>query len=38
MEPEREPATLVDVLSVADGADLEFDPDRLGLTPRLPDL
>lgn len=35
---EREPVTLVDLLGTDDGADIEFEPERLGLTVRTPDL
>ncbi|NLE98984.1 MAG: Arc family DNA-binding protein [Propionibacterium sp.] len=35
---EREPQTLVDLLSTDEGADIEFEPERLGLTSRIPDL
>lgn len=35
---EREPLTLVDLLSVDEGADVEFEPARLGLTARTPEL
>ncbi|CCH77371.1 conserved hypothetical protein [Nostocoides japonicum T1-X7] len=35
---EREPVTLVDLLGTDDGADIEFEPERLGLTARTPDL
>lgn len=35
---EREPVTLVDLLSSEEGADIEFEPERLGLTARTPDL
>lgn len=34
----REPVTLVDVLSCDDGADIEFEPERLGMTTRTPEL
>ena len=34
----REPATLVDLLGTDEGADIVFEPDRLGLTARTPDL
>ncbi|WP_432543589.1 FitA-like ribbon-helix-helix domain-containing protein [Kineococcus sp. SYSU DK002] len=34
----REPATLVDLLTVDEGADVEFEPERLGLRPRTPEL
>lgn len=35
---DREPLTLVDLLSTDEGVDLEFDPERLGLTARTPGL
>lgn len=35
---EREPVTLVDLLSTEEGADIEFAPERLGLTARTPEL
>lgn len=35
---EREPITLVDLLGTEEGADIEFEPERLGLTVRTPDL
>lgn len=35
---EREPATLVDLLATDEGADIEFEPERLGLSMRTPDL
>lgn len=35
---EREPATMVDLLGSHEGADVEFEPERLGLQPRTPDL
>ncbi|WP_432514932.1 FitA-like ribbon-helix-helix domain-containing protein [Kineococcus sp. SYSU DK001] len=34
----HEPATLVDVLSVDEGADVEFEAERLRLVPRTPEL
>ena len=34
----REPVTLVDLLGVDEGTDIEFEPERLGLTARTPDL
>lgn len=34
----REPLTLVDLLSTDEGADIEFKPERLGLTARIPEL
>ncbi|MGE4428612.1 MAG: antitoxin [Solirubrobacteraceae bacterium] len=35
---EREPVTLVDLLGTDEGRDMEFEPQRLGLTARTPDL
>jgi plasmid stability protein len=35
---ERDPLTLVDLLAGDEGADIDFEPDRLGLTARQPDL
>ena len=35
---QREPVTLVDLLGTDEGADIEFEPGRLGLTTRTPDL
>lgn len=35
---DREPLTLVDLLSTDEGADIEFEPSRLGLTVRTPEL
>lgn len=35
---DRQLATLVDLLSTDEGAEVEFDPDRLGLTARDADL
>lgn len=35
---EREPVTLVDLLGTDEGADIEFEPERLGLTARTPEL
>lgn len=35
---EREPVTLVDLLSSDEGADVEFEPERLGLSARTADL
>ncbi|KXF57130.1 antitoxin [Rhodococcus sp. SC4] len=35
---EREPVTLVDLLSTDEGADIEFEPERLGLTARTAEL
>lgn len=34
----REPVTIVDLLSVDDGADIEFEPERLGLSARSAEL
>jgi len=35
---QREPPTMVDLLSTDQGADIEFEADRLGLSARTPDL
>lgn len=35
---DREPATIVDLLSMDEGADIQFGPQRLGLTARTPEL
>lgn len=35
---DREPITLVDLLGTDEGADIEFEPERLGLTVRTPNL
>ena len=35
---ERDPVTLVDLLATDEGADIEFEPERLGLTARTPEL
>jgi len=35
---EQEPVTLVDLLSTDEGADIEFEPERLGLTARTAEL
>ena len=35
---DREPRTLVDLLGTDEGADIEFQPERLGLIVRIPDL
>jgi plasmid stability protein len=35
---EREPITLVDLLAAGEGADIEFEPERLGVTARTPEL
>ena len=34
----REPVTILDLLSTDEGADIEFEPQRLGLTARTPEL
>lgn len=34
----RDPVTIVDMLSMDEGADVEFEPQRLGLTSRTPEL
>lgn len=34
----QEPVTIVDLLGMEDGADIEFEPQRLGLTARDPEL
>lgn len=34
----RDPVTIVDLLSTDAGADIEFEPQRLGLTGRTPEL
>ena len=34
----RQPLTLVDLLSMDGGADVEFEPERLGLSARTPEL
>lgn len=34
----QKPATLVDLLSTPEGADIDFEPERLGLTARTPEL
>ncbi|MBD8055656.1 FitA-like ribbon-helix-helix domain-containing protein [Rhodococcus ruber] len=34
----REPVTLVDLLSTDEGADIEFEPERLGVTARTAEL
>ena len=36
LDPER--STLVDLLQTEGGADIEFEPDSLGLIARTPDL
>lgn len=35
---ERQPVNLVDLLADDEGTDIEFEPARLGLTDRSPDL
>lgn len=35
---QREPVTIVDLLSMDQGADIEFEPERLGLAARTPEL
>lgn len=35
---EREPLTLVDLLATEEGAEIDFAPERLGLTARAPEL
>lgn len=35
---EREPVTLVDLLGTDEGADIEFEPERLRLNARTPEL
>lgn len=35
---EGDPVTLVDLLSTDEGADIEFEPERLGLTARAAEL
>lgn len=35
---DREPVTLVDLLSSDEGAEVGFEPEGLGLTARVPDL
>lgn len=35
---ECEPVTIVDLLSTDEGADIEFEPERLGLTARTAEL
>jgi plasmid stability protein len=34
----REPITMVDLLGSDEGADIDFEPERLGLAGRTPDL
>ncbi len=35
---ERDPITILDILSMDEGADIEFEPERLGLTGRTAEL
>lgn len=35
---DRDPATIVDLLSMDEGADIEFEPQRLGMTARSAEL
>lgn len=35
---EGDPVTIVDLLSTDEGADIEFEPERLGLSARTPEL
>lgn len=35
---ECEPVTIIDLLSMDEGADIEFEPERLGLTARTAEL
>lgn len=35
---EREPVTLVDLISTDRGVEIEFEPERLGLAARTPEL
>ncbi|MGQ0467240.1 MAG: FitA-like ribbon-helix-helix domain-containing protein [Sporichthyaceae bacterium] len=35
---ERDPVSIVDLLSTDEGADIEFEPERLGLTARTAEL
>lgn len=35
---ERKPVTIIDLLSTDEGADIDFEPERLGLTARSVDL
>jgi len=35
---EHEPVTLVDLLASDEGADIDFEPERLGLTARTTEL
>lgn len=34
----RRPASIIDLLSTDEGADIVFEPDRLGLSDRIPEL
>ena len=34
----RDPLTLVDLLGTDEGADIDFEPERVGLTARTPEL
>lgn len=35
---ERDPVTVVDMLSTDEGADIDFEPERLRITARTPEL
>ena len=35
---DEEPVTIVDLLRMDEGTEIEFDPGRLGLQPRTPEL
>jgi len=35
---EREPVTIVDLLSMNEGSEIDFEPERLGMTARTPEL
>jgi len=35
---ERDPVTIIDLLSMDEGADIEFEPERLGTTARTAEL
>lgn len=35
---DREPATIVDLLATVEGVGVEFEPERLGVVGRTPDL
>jgi plasmid stability protein len=35
---ERQPVTIIDLLSTDEGADIDFEPERLGLTASSADL